>query len=219
MGAGQENLRAPGLAPDVIDVGADAIAGPEHLAGDQFVAAHDRLARAGAAEIDHDIAVFDPLDLAVDDIADAILVDIILLVALRLADLLHQHLLGRLSGNASVVERRQRFGDPVADLGRGILLLRLRERHLRRLVLDRVDDEQEPREADLAGFRVDLRAYFGLLAVARPRSLLHRVFHRRQHDRSIDRFLPRDRIDDLQQFKSVGANGHGLISFVRPERL
>ena len=63
MGAGQENLRAAGLAPDVIDIGADAIAGPEHLAGDQLVAAHHRLARAGAAEIDHDIAVFDPLDL------------------------------------------------------------------------------------------------------------------------------------------------------------
>ena len=107
MGAGQENLRAPGLAPNVIDVGADAIAGSEHLAGDQFVAANDRLARAGAAEIDHDVAVFDPLDLAVDDVADAILVDVILLVALRLADLLHQHLLRRLGGDASVVERRQ----------------------------------------------------------------------------------------------------------------
>ena len=63
MGAGEEDLRAAGLAPDVIDIGADAIAGPEHLARDQFVAPHDRLARAGAAEIDHDIAVFDPLDL------------------------------------------------------------------------------------------------------------------------------------------------------------
>ena len=211
MGAGQENLRAAGLAPDVIDVGADAIAGPEHLARDQFIAAHDRLARAGAAEIDHDIAVFDPLDLAVDDIADAILVDVILLVALRLADLLHQHLLGRLGGNASVVERRQQFGDPVADLSRWILLLRFGERHLRRVVLDLIDDEQEPGKPDLAGFRVDLRADFGLLAIPRPRGLLHRVFHRRQHDRSIDRFLPRDSIDDLQQFKSVGANGHGCL--------
>ena len=219
MGAGEEDLRAAGLAPDVIDIGADAVAGPEHLARDQFVAPHDRFARAGAAEIDHDVAVFDPLDLAVDDVADAILVDVILLVALRLADLLHQHLLRRLGGDAPVVERRQGFGDPVADLGRGVLLLRLGERHLRRFVLDLVDDEQEPREPDLAGFRVDLRADLGLLAVARARGLLHRVLHRRQNDRSVDRFLPRDRIDDLQQFKSVGANGHGLFSFVRPERL
>ena len=143
MGARQENLRAAGLAPNVIDIGANAIAGPEHLARDQFIAAHDRFARAGAAEIDHDIAVFDPLDRAVDDVADAILVDVILLVALRLADLLHQHLFGRLGGNASVVERGQRFGDPVADLSRGVLLLRFGQRHLRRFVLDLVDNEQQ----------------------------------------------------------------------------
>ena len=211
MGAGQENLRAAGLAPDVIDIGADAIAGPEHLAGDQFVAAHDRFARAGAAEIDHDIAVLDPLDRAVDDVADAILVDVILLVALRLADLLHQHLFGSLGGDASVVERGQQFGDPVADLSRGILLLRFGQRHLRRFVLDLVDNEQKPGKPDLASFRIDLRADLGLLAVARARGLLHRVFHRRQNDRSIDRFLPRDRIDNLQQFKSVGANGHDFL--------
>ena len=219
MGARKEDLRAAGLAADVIDVGADAVAGAEHLAGDQFVAPHDRLARAGAAEIDHDIAVFDPLDRAVDDVADAILVDVILLVALRLADLLHQHLLRRLGRDAPVVERRQRFGDPVADLGRGVLLLRFHERHLGRLVLDLVDDEQEPREPDLAGLRVDLRAHLGLLAVTRARGLLHRVLHRGEHDRPVDRFLARDRVDDLQEFKSVGADGHGLFSLIRPEGL
>ena len=208
MGAGQEDLRAARLAPHVVDIGADAVAGAEHLARDQFVAPHDRLARAGAAEIDHDVAVFDPLDRAVDDVADAVLVDVILLVALGLADLLHQHLLGGLGGDASVVERRQRFGDPVADLGRGVLLLRLGERDLRRVVLDLIDDEQQPREPDFAGFRIDLGADFGLLAVARARGLLHRVLHRREHDRAVDRFFPRDRVDDLQEFKSVGANGH-----------
>ena len=62
MRARQEDLRSARLAPHVIDVGADAIAGPEHLARDQFVAAHHRLA-AGASEIDDDVAVFDPLDL------------------------------------------------------------------------------------------------------------------------------------------------------------
>ena len=211
MGAGQENLRAAGLAPDVIDVGADAIAGPEHLAGYQFITAHDRLARAGAAEIDDDIAILDPLDRAVDDIADAILVDVILLVAFGFADLLHQHLLGRLGGDAPVVERRQGFGDPVADLGRRVLLLRFGERHLGRIVLDFVDDEKQPREPDFAGLRIDLGADLGFLAVARTRGLLHRVFHRREHDRAVDRFFPRDRVDDLQQFESVGANGHGCL--------
>ena len=182
MGAGKEDLRAAGLAPDVIDIGADPVAGPEHLARDQFVAPHDRFARAGAAEIDHDVAVFDPLDRAVDDVADAVLVDVILLVAFGFADLLHQHLLGRLGGDAPVVERRQGFGDPVADLGRRVLFLRFRERHLGRVVLDLVDDEKQPREPDFAGFRVDLGADLGFLAVARTRGLLHRVFHRREHD-------------------------------------
>ena len=211
MGAGEENLRAARLAPHVVDIGADAIAGAEHLAGDQFVAPHDRLARAGAAEIDDDVAVFDALDLAVDDLADAILVDVILLVALGLADLLHQHLLGGLGGNASVIERRQRFGDPVADLRRRVLLLRLGERDLRRVVLDLVDDQQQPREPDFAGFRVDVGAHFGLLTIARARRLLHRVLHRGEHDRAVDRFLARDGVDDLQEFKSVGADGHRLL--------
>ena len=216
MGAGQEDLRAAGLAPDVVDIGADPVAGPEHLARDQFVAPHDRLARPRAAEIDHDVAILDPLDRAVDDVADAVLVDIILLVALSLADLLHQHLLGRLGGDAPVVERGQGFGDPVADLGRRVLLLRLGERHLRRFVLDLVDDEKQPREPDFAGFRIDLGADLGFLAVARTRGLLHRVFHRREHDRAVDRFFPRDRVDDLQQFESVGANGHcGLLHQAR----
>ena len=211
MGAGEEDLRAARLAPHVVDVSADAVAGAEHLARDQFVAPHDRLARAGAAEIDHDIAVFDALDLAVDDLTDAVLVDLILLVALGFADLLHQHLFGGLGGNPSVVERRQGFGDPVADLSRRVLLLRVGERDLRRLVLEVIDDEQEPGESDFSGLRIDLRADLGLLAVARSRGLLHRVFHRREHDRAVDRFFARDRVDDLQEFKSVGANGHSRL--------
>ena len=96
MRAREEDLRSARLAPHVVDIGADAVAGAEHFARDQFVAPHDRLARAGAAEIDDDIAVFDAFDLAVDDLADAVLVDVILLVALGLADFLHEHLLGGL---------------------------------------------------------------------------------------------------------------------------
>ena len=83
------------------------------LARQHLVAADDRFA---AAEIDHDVAVFHALDDAVDDVADAILVFLILPVALGLAHLLHDHLLGRLRGDAAVFQRRQRVGDGVADL-------------------------------------------------------------------------------------------------------
>ena len=207
MGARQEDLRAARLAAHVIDVGADAVAGPEHFARYQFVAPHHRLA-AAAGEVDDDIAVFDALDLAVDDLADAVLEHLILLVALGLADLLHQHLLRRLRRDAAVIEGRQRFGDPVAEARARVLLLRVGQRDLRRVVLDLVDDQQQPREADLAGLRVDLGAHFRLLAVARARRLLHRVLHRGEHDGAVDRFLARDRVDDLQKLEPVGADGH-----------
>ena len=111
--ARQEDLRPARLAAHVVDEGADAVAVAEGLARQHLVAAHDRLA---AAEIDHHVAVLDPLDDAVDDVADAVLVFLILAVALGLAHLLHDHLLGRLRGDAAVFERRQRLGDVVADL-------------------------------------------------------------------------------------------------------
>ena len=208
--ARQEDLRPARLAAHVVDKGAHPVAGTEHLARDQFVAPHHRLA-AGPAEIDDDIAVFDPLDLTVDDLADAVLEHLILLVALGLADLLHQHLLGGLGGDAAEIERRQQFGDPVADLRRRVLLLRFGERDLGRVVLDLIDDQQQAREADFAGLGVDLGAHFGLLTVARARRLLHRVLHRGEHDRSVDRLLARDGVDDLQELESVGANGHRLL--------
>ena len=125
MRARQENLRPARLAPHVVDVGADAVAVAEHLARQHLVAPHDRLA---AAEIDDDVAVFDALDDAVDDVADAILVFLVLPVALGLAHLLHDHLLGRLRGDAAVFERRQRVGDDVADLRRRIAPLGVLER-------------------------------------------------------------------------------------------
>ncbi len=115
VGARQENLRPRGLAAHVVDVGADAIAVAEDLARQELVAAHDGLA---AAEVDDDVAVLDALDHAVDDLADAVLVFLVLAVALGLAHLLHDHLLRRLRRDAAVFERRQGVGDGVAELRR-----------------------------------------------------------------------------------------------------
>src|SRR5947207_2515589 len=102
MGAGEENLRAAGFAADVENIGADAVAVAEHLARQHLVAADDGLA---AAEIDNDAAIFDALDDAVDDIADAVLEFLILPVALSLAHLLHDHLLGGLRRDSAVFPR------------------------------------------------------------------------------------------------------------------
>ncbi len=211
MRARQEDLRPARLAPHVVDEGADAVAVAEGLARQHLVAAHDRLA---AAEIDHDVAVLDPLDDAVDDVADAILVFLILPVALGLAHLLHDHLLGGLRRDATVFERRQRFRDVVADLRGRIALLGVVDRDLGRVVLDLIDDQHQAREPHLAGLRIDLGADFGLAAVARARRLLDRVLHGGDHDAAVDRLLASDRIGDLQQFEPVGADGHRSVSFV-----
>src|SRR5690606_32737915 len=79
MRARQEDLRPARLAAYIVEIGADAVAGAEGLARDQLVAAHDGFA---AAEVDDDVAVFGALDGAVDDLADAILVLLVLPVAL-----------------------------------------------------------------------------------------------------------------------------------------
>src|SRR5262252_9505750 len=117
MGAREEDLRTTRLAADVENIGTDAVAVAEDLARQHLVAADDGLA---TAEIDDHAAIFDALDDAVDDVADAVLEFLILPVALGLAYLLHDHLLGRLRGNAAIFQRRQGVGDGVADLRAGI---------------------------------------------------------------------------------------------------
>src|SRR5467141_1605450 len=82
MGAGEENLRSPGFAPHIENIGADAVAVAEHLARQHLVAAHDGFA---AAQVDNDAAIFDALNDAVDDIADAVLELLILPVTLGFA--------------------------------------------------------------------------------------------------------------------------------------
>ena len=76
------------------------------------VAADDAL---GAAEIDDDVAELDALDDAGDDLAGAVLELLILALALGIADLLEDDLLGGLGGDAAEFDRRQRIDDEVAD--------------------------------------------------------------------------------------------------------
>jgi hypothetical protein len=89
MGARQENLRSALFAAHIVDIGADAVAIAEILARDQLVAADHAFA---AAKIDDDIAIFDALDRAVGDFADAVLVFVKLMVTLGFADFLNDNL-------------------------------------------------------------------------------------------------------------------------------
>src|SRR6266702_4422670 len=74
-------------------------------------------------------------------------------------------------------------------------------------VFNRVDHQHVAREMKLAALRVDLRADFGLAAVSRARRFGDGVFHRAQNDLTVDRLFASDCVRDLQQFKSIGANG------------
>ena len=198
----QEDLRAALLAAHVIDIGADAVAVAEILARQRLVAAHDGL---GAAEIDDDVAVFDALDDAVHDLADAVLVFVKLALALGLAHFLHDHLLGVLRRDAAEIERRQRLGDEVADLRRRVAPARFLERNLGRVHRHLLDHFEQPREPDLARLGVDLGLDLVLAAIARFGGLLDRVLHGHDHHLAIDRLLARDRVRDLQELQPVGA--------------
>ncbi len=150
MRARKKDLRTARLAAHVVDEGADAVAVAERLARQHFIAAHDRLA---AAEINHHVAVFDPLDDAVDDIGNAVLVLLVLAVTFGLAHLLHDHLFRRLGCDPAIFERRQGLGDIVADLGGRVALLGVLQRNLRGIVFDLVSHQQQPRQPHLAGLR------------------------------------------------------------------
>ena len=209
MRAGEENLRAALLAADVVDIGADAVAIAVHFARDQLVAADDGFT---AAEVDDDVAIFDALDGAVDDLADTIDVFVIHALALGIAHLLDDHLLGRLGSDAAELDGRQWLADEVADLGIGIALYGIGQCDLLGGLFDRLDHFAQAGELELAGARVDLGTDLGFGAVAGLGRLLDGILHGCDHDHAVDRLLAGDRIGDLQQFKSVRANGHYSIS-------
>src|SRR3546814_16332506 len=75
------------------------------------------------------------LDDAVDDLGGPVLVLLELALPLELADLLDDHLLGGLGGDAAEVDRRQRLLDHAADLPRRVAAMRLGQGDLPELVL------------------------------------------------------------------------------------
>src|SRR5690606_27774219 len=113
MGTRQENLRTALFAAHVVDIGANAVTVTERFTRDQFIAAYDGFA---TTEIDDHIAVFDALDCAIDDFANAILVFVILTVTLGFTHFLHDNLFCRLGSDTAEIHRWQLIGDEVANL-------------------------------------------------------------------------------------------------------
>ena len=207
MGARQEDLRAAGFAADAQDQRADAVADADHLARDLLVAADDAL---GAAEVDDHVAELDALDDAGDDLAGAVLELLILALALGVADLLEDDLLGGLGGDSAELDRRQRIDDEVADARVLLELLRALRVDLLEMVLDLLGDFEDAPQAKVAGRPVELGADVVLGAVAGAGGALDRVFHRLDDDAAVDQLLASDGVCNCKQLGLVrGSDGRG----------
>jgi len=209
VGAGQEDLRAAGLAANRHDQRTDAVADADHFARDLLVAADDTL---GAAQIDDDVAELDALDDAGDDLVGAVLELLILALALGIADLLEDDLLGGLGGDAAKLDRRQRIDDEVADAGVLLELLSALQIDLLEVIFGFLDDFEHAPQAKVAGFAVELGADVILGAVAGAGGALDGVLHRLNDDALVDQLFARDGVGDGEQLGLVGADGSGCGS-------
>jgi len=153
-------------------------------------------------EVNDHVAELDTLDNAVDDLVDAVLEFLVLAPALRLTDLVDDHLFRRLRRNAAEIDRRQRLDQEIADRERIILLLRHSHADLGRLVLDRFDDQPIAGKHDLPAGAVNARADVVLVSVLGAASLLDRLLHRFQDLIAVDVLVPGHGLCDLQQLRT-----------------
>ena len=121
MRAREDDLRPLARELDVEDEGADAIALAVALARDLLLLGQDRV---GAAEVDDDVLLLEALHDAREELALAVLELVEDDVALGVAHLLDDVLLGRLRGDAPELLRRQLGEQLVADLGLRVELAR-----------------------------------------------------------------------------------------------
>src|SRR5215217_2228130 len=216
VGAAEHDLRALGLATDVVDVAADAVADVEVLTRDRLVAAHDAFA---AAQVDDDVAVLDALDRAVDDLADAILELFELTLALGFADLAGHDLASHLGLDAAELERRQLLVGHLADEGVAVGGESVGEADLSERLFVQLgvvgDHGHVALDRGFAGLRIDRDPDVVFLAVAAARGLLDRFLDGGDHDFLLDALFAGDRVGDLEKLEPVGGNagGHGRCPY------
>ena len=155
------------------------------------------------------MAELDALDDAGDDFADAVLEFLELALALGVADLLEDDLLGGLGGDAAELDRRQRIDDIIADDRVGLQFQRALQVDLLEIIVDLFDHFDDAPQAEVARDRVELGADVVLGAVAGAGGALDGVLHRFDDDRAIDQFLARDGVGDREQLGLVGGNRWG----------
>jgi len=207
--ARQDQLRAAGGAVDLRDVRADAVAHAEVFLGNQLVPREQRFHATG---FDDEVAAlgalhrarherFAPLEEVVQD-----------LLALGVADLLQDHLLGGLGADAAEGFGLERLLDHVAEGGVGVLGHGIGDRDLvRRLLVLLVGHDGPAAEGRIvAGLAVDLHADIDLVLEALLGRRGERHLQRQEHRVLGDVLLARQRIDQQQDFATH------LRSFVTP---
>ena len=136
---------------------------------------------------------------AADDLADALAVLRVDVLALGLADLLEDHLLGRLRRDAAEVLGRTRELDLHVDFRLvAVQLLRFSQRDLVRRVGHLVDDPLDRAQLDLAGLLIEARAQ-RLVLVPLAGGRLDRVLHGADDDVRLDALFLGDGVDLLEQ--------------------
>ncbi len=120
----------------------------------------------GAAQIDDDMAELDALHHAGDDLAHPVLEFLELALALGIADLLEDDLLRCLRLDAAKLDRGERIHDIVADHRALLELLRVLDRDLLEIIVDRLDHFDDAPQPQVAADGIELGADVVLDAVA-----------------------------------------------------
>ena len=162
--------------------------------------------RLGPAQIDNDVAVFNPLDHTGDNFTNPVLELFVLALALGAPHLLHNHLLGGLGGNAAVINGRQGLGDKFSHLGLRLVLAHFVERDFGADVFDLFHHLTDAEQPQVAVFAIDLGADVVFHAVTGLGRLLNGFLHGLDHDFLVDCLFPGDRFRDLQDFQFVSSN-------------
>ena len=198
-GARQENLRTTLLFTDIDDIGTHPVALAQVLARDHLLTADHRL---GTTKVDRDRIAFRTFHRTDNNLADTVLVFLVLTGTLGVAHLLRDHLLCGLGRDPAKFDRRQRLAPEFTKRERRLLFRAVGNAHLRGVVLDFLDHFDPALQRDRAGLAVDHRANVTVETVFRTAGFLDRLFHGDHHLFALDRFFARHHIGDLDQFQS-----------------
>ena len=209
--AGQEDLRATGLATHVFDVDADTIIRAIAFATDLFVATQNRFA---ATDVHDDIAIFFALHQTINDGAGFVFELFVLTITLCFTDLLKDNLFRRLCRDTAQLNRWDLFHESVTNLWVFQILLGLLYGEFRLVVFQLFifHNRAHTGESRLTGLAVDGHANVHFRAVARLGRTCQRFFHRFDNQTWVDHLLACNGFGGLQKLQLVCRGNCHLLS-------